>query len=186
MALIRCPECNHEVSTKASVCPHCGFPISSEEYENNKIDRKVIFEAEGNRSFAPSIVAAIAADIIIAVVIIELIESQIGMIVGFILGLLLESLIIFGLVYDIRRTVRLNNMVHNKIYYDPETNNISFVDDNEKSYCIKLNMVLEFDGPRVLKITFADPAIRKARSVYVGFTTRDEVIKLREFKNKHC
>lgn len=28
MALIPCPECNKEVSTSASSCPHCGYPIS--------------------------------------------------------------------------------------------------------------------------------------------------------------
>ena len=29
MALIKCPECNHEVSDKAVSCPHCGCPIST-------------------------------------------------------------------------------------------------------------------------------------------------------------
>ena len=28
MAIIRCPECNNEVSTSAEVCPHCGVMIS--------------------------------------------------------------------------------------------------------------------------------------------------------------
>lgn len=27
MSLIKCPECNHEVSDKAEVCIHCGFPL---------------------------------------------------------------------------------------------------------------------------------------------------------------
>ena len=27
MALIKCPECNKEVSDKAQSCPHCGYPI---------------------------------------------------------------------------------------------------------------------------------------------------------------
>lgn len=27
MALIHCPECNHEISDKAVACPHCGYPI---------------------------------------------------------------------------------------------------------------------------------------------------------------
>ena len=27
MALIKCPECNKEVSDKASSCPHCGYPL---------------------------------------------------------------------------------------------------------------------------------------------------------------
>lgn len=27
MALIKCPECGHDVSDKAKLCPHCGYPI---------------------------------------------------------------------------------------------------------------------------------------------------------------
>jgi predicted amidophosphoribosyltransferase len=30
MALIKCPECNEEVSTFATTCPKCGYPISGE------------------------------------------------------------------------------------------------------------------------------------------------------------
>ena len=29
MALITCPECNGQVSDKATVCPHCGYPIAA-------------------------------------------------------------------------------------------------------------------------------------------------------------
>ena len=28
MALINCPECNHEMSNKATACPNCGYPIN--------------------------------------------------------------------------------------------------------------------------------------------------------------
>ena len=27
MALIKCPECNKEISDKATTCPNCGFPV---------------------------------------------------------------------------------------------------------------------------------------------------------------
>lgn len=30
MALIRCPECDKEVSSEARVCPHCGYPLRKE------------------------------------------------------------------------------------------------------------------------------------------------------------
>ena len=29
MALITCPECHGQVSDKADVCPHCGYPIAA-------------------------------------------------------------------------------------------------------------------------------------------------------------
>ena len=30
MALITCPECHGQVSDKAAVCPHCGYPIGEQ------------------------------------------------------------------------------------------------------------------------------------------------------------
>ena len=27
MALIRCPECNREISDQAAACPGCGYPL---------------------------------------------------------------------------------------------------------------------------------------------------------------
>ena len=35
MALIKCPECNKEVSDKAEICVHCGYPISKWIKERN-------------------------------------------------------------------------------------------------------------------------------------------------------
>ena len=29
MALLQCPECNHDVSDKAAACPHCGYPMNT-------------------------------------------------------------------------------------------------------------------------------------------------------------
>lgn len=36
MALIKCPECNKEISSKSKVCVHCGYPI-----ENNNMNCKI-------------------------------------------------------------------------------------------------------------------------------------------------
>ena len=30
MALIKCPECEREISTMATSCPHCGFPLEDQ------------------------------------------------------------------------------------------------------------------------------------------------------------
>ena len=40
MALVPCPECGKKVSTMASACPDCGFPISA-----NGADQKHLVEA---------------------------------------------------------------------------------------------------------------------------------------------
>ena len=35
MALIKCPECNRQVSNRAESCPNCGCPISSSKIPTN-------------------------------------------------------------------------------------------------------------------------------------------------------
>ena len=42
MALVRCPDCGKEVSTRASSCPNCGGPVAAEENKDKEI--KVITE----------------------------------------------------------------------------------------------------------------------------------------------
>lgn len=37
MALTVCPECNGTVSDRATICPHCGFPIATESTDYSKI-----------------------------------------------------------------------------------------------------------------------------------------------------
>lgn len=40
MALIKCPECEKDISTKATDCPHCGFPLSEYISDINDINHK--------------------------------------------------------------------------------------------------------------------------------------------------
>lgn len=39
MALVKCPECNNEVSDKAKFCPNCGYPIN----EENNVEQEYQF-----------------------------------------------------------------------------------------------------------------------------------------------
>lgn len=47
MALIKCPECNKQVSDKAVACPNCGFPIK-DSFEKKTIDEKFQDELDGD------------------------------------------------------------------------------------------------------------------------------------------
>lgn len=40
MALIKCPECNKEISDKAKKCPNCGFPIKRKKVRTLKKKKK--------------------------------------------------------------------------------------------------------------------------------------------------
>lgn len=41
MALITCPECGNQVSSKANICPKCGFSLKKN-ISNNKYNKKII------------------------------------------------------------------------------------------------------------------------------------------------
>lgn len=41
MAMIKCPECGHEVSDQAPTCPNCGCPIKKEQHNHNSMEYKV-------------------------------------------------------------------------------------------------------------------------------------------------
>lgn len=36
MTIINCPECKKEISTAATICPHCGFPLKSKKWDATK------------------------------------------------------------------------------------------------------------------------------------------------------
>ena len=52
MALIKCKECGHEVSDRASACPNCGCPIASEqpEAQNDVIEAEPVYYEEEETS----------------------------------------------------------------------------------------------------------------------------------------
>ena len=64
MALIKCPECSKDVSTSASACPHCGYPLKNvNHYPPNRASR--LIEKEHDRKYkqmiAGGIISLIAA-----------------------------------------------------------------------------------------------------------------------------
>lgn len=36
MSMVKCPECNGDVSNRAEVCPHCGYPLKPKETQNEE------------------------------------------------------------------------------------------------------------------------------------------------------
>ena len=45
MALIKCPECGKEISDKAKVCIHCGYPLN-EQKEDFYIKRTSLLDED--------------------------------------------------------------------------------------------------------------------------------------------
>ena len=50
MALIKCYECGHDVSTRASNCPHCGSPVNKIEKEEKREHDKKEEKIESNKN----------------------------------------------------------------------------------------------------------------------------------------
>lgn len=48
MALIKCNECEKEISDKASVCPNCGCPQLEQNYEQNNLNTEINKKIENN------------------------------------------------------------------------------------------------------------------------------------------
>ena len=93
MALVKCPECNHEVSDKAQICPNCGYKL----LENNKI--KV--------SVKVPLVASIIYTICVCIYASDYLWNT-SSIIMFIIGLSLKGIIAMG--------QKLGNKIQNYIF----------------------------------------------------------------------
>ena len=103
MALIVCPECGKEVSDRASVCVHCGYPLASQECQ--------LFSEDSDRSSFSTMLKGIAIFEIIAGILIALIllatakEPDGGLFFGIILATGAAAALLFGfasIIDDIR------------------------------------------------------------------------------------
>jgi len=65
MALIKCPECNKEISDKVKSCPHCGYPFD-EAFSNNKPQPVEITSINLNRKKSKKILKFILIVVIVA------------------------------------------------------------------------------------------------------------------------
>ncbi len=66
MALIKCPECNHDVSSTAPTCPHCGYQLKkpSTSFTNNhnyQNRSNRLIEKEHDRKYKEMIAGGIIA-----------------------------------------------------------------------------------------------------------------------------
>ena len=71
MALIKCPECNNEISDKAATCIHCGYPLPGKDAikatgNKNNNNKKFSFKNISKRSKA---LLAISTVLIIGVIV---------------------------------------------------------------------------------------------------------------------
>ena len=190
MAIIKCPECGQDVSTYATTCPHCGYPLKEKLESNEKKqiveeDDVVVAKMKGGGSFASSIVAFVFVDAIFVfgIIVGSIFSNQPALITfaGF-LGLFLEALSIVGLISDIKKVSRLNKRENYLVTYNTKTDLVSFIDYDGNQQRIKVCDIIGIDGPTGFQITYMDNGSKK--KTLTGFTCREDVLKAREILNK--
>lgn len=185
MALIKCPECNHDISDQALFCPHCGLPFNKEKksIEETPADKDgaLLCTFNGRKSFAGSIVAGVICELCLAVIIYFAIFSMelwfLWASIAF--AATLEVCLPFAMIHDIKRVIRVNSMCGKGLYLDEESKSI-FIrgNDNKVVFTCPLKDLVNFDGPQVLVITYRDTFGYKKKFV-AGITNRETVLRLR-------
>ena len=72
MALIKCPECGHQVSDKAEACPSCGFKPTSK--DKAKLSQRVQRDTSKDNKMGKIVILALSAVIISAIVVSRFID----------------------------------------------------------------------------------------------------------------
>ena len=133
MALIKCPECNREISSVAKFCPHCGYPLSDEKpIEEVKSDSKKSFTVayRGGPGFILPfmIVAAVFGFIFLAGAIVLLtVFPNIASTVSAVFILIISSFLIIAFFVYLTYFIRNNSLIKrhlNCIEYNAEKNKL--------------------------------------------------------------
>jgi hypothetical protein len=105
MALIKCPECEKEISSKAKTCPHCGCPLEKKEDNKSKVPKKRFHSKEYKMT---GIILSIPCSLILLI---------------FLLGITFNNIIpsvilagIYGLIIYFMSKFMLNTKPHIKKY----------------------------------------------------------------------
>ena len=75
MALIHCPECNREISDKATVCPGCGYPLDTTPIESDR-ERLLKEAAEKDKKFIKKAAAVMAVCILIMLLFVYILAQK--------------------------------------------------------------------------------------------------------------
>ena len=179
MALIICPECGKEVSDKADVCIHCGYPLHKYIGEEKKLETLTV--SEGNASIATPIVMFVVCEIIFTGLIVGAIFTyNFPIIIGAAIYCgVSEIFCVIAMITDIVKRSKLNRTKGRGIGLDTTNKKLYFKDIENNDYVISINDVVRFDGPGTLVITYLNDKQKKTKAI-VGLTNRSEVLRIRE------
>lgn len=193
MALIRCPECKKQISSKAKACPHCGFPLDDVIKPN---EEKPVIETVLERKKS-SIVASIFLFLFLEIVFVagfvlvvllnvfkrEVFQSLEGLFIVLMLLFGAASLIaIAGLVVTIIDRAKNNNRLDkNLIEYDNEQQLLIFHSFKDIDLSIDPSKVEHLDGSSKVFLYYADESNkkRKIKMLTLGYSYKDDIQRAR-------
>ena len=127
MALIKCPECNHDLSTTAEFCPHCGYRgvlLSKAETSNSKHELIVLANRNRNGTAVGAGVFLIVFGALFAILIIGL-------------------FLIFLGINNISESNSNNNNKQECAYYDIDNRKIILYSYNGVRYVVKPEDIID-------------------------------------------
>lgn len=193
MALIRCPECGKQISSKAKACPHCGFPLDDVIKPN---EEKPIIEPVLERKKS-SIVASIFLFLFLEVIFAggfvfcvlmsvlnhEVFQSLDGLFIVLMLLFGAASLVaIGGLVTTIIDRAKNNNRLdRNLIEYDNEQKLLIFHSFKDIDLSIDPSKVEHLDGSSKVFLYYIDESNKKRRikMLTLGYSYKDDIQRAR-------
>ena len=186
MALIRCPECGKEISDKSKQCVHCGFPLDQLPVRKNDNNLISLITFVRRSCVAGIVLLGIMLEVVYPAMIVTFSFLYVWPVVIFLAAVYVIFSIIapFSIVKTVKTNVKTNYYAGKSIKYNSTLN--SFVFDNSSlpnPIVVPCKDILSFDGPNTLKVTYLYNGQKQVTCF--GYTTRADVIKLREFCRKH-
>ena len=193
MALIRCPECGREISSRAKACPHCGFPLDDVIKPN---EEELVIEPLLERKKS-SIVASIFLFLFLEVVFAagfvfcvlmsalnhEVFQSLQGLFIVLMLLFGVASLIaIAGLVVTIIDRAKNNNRLDKDlIKYDKEQKVLIFHSFRDIDLSLDPSKIEHLDGSSKVFLYYVDESKQKRRikMLSLGYANKDDIQRAR-------
>ena len=193
MALIRCPECGKQISSRAKACPHCGFPMDDVVKPN---EEELVIEPILERKKS-SIVASVFLFLFLEIVFTggfvfcvllnvfkpEFFQSLTGLFIVLMLLFGAASLIaIAGLVVTIIDRAKNNNRLDKElIKYDKEQKLLIFYSFKDIELKIEPSKVERLDGNFKVLLYYVDETAekRKIKMLTLGYSHKDDIQRAR-------
>lgn len=183
--LIKCPECNREISDQATSCPHCGYPISKKNLEPVKEVPSLKSFTVAYRGGPGSIIAAtvfigiFALSFFVTSLFFIIVGPSFLNTIGYILLVVGIILIIATVVYVSYFIHNARNMSHNCIEYDADKDKLvlctlygEIIEINVEDY---IELKDNFFTDNMLLFTYRTPS-GQSRKVKLGYCcNRDEI-----------